>query len=293
MALSIHESPQAHGSTWAVRVALFSGGIVFVAILMHRLLGMATPVALNLFGVALGGALLALVLGVVALADVWRRGAQGMASALGGMAIGVGLIAWPAAYVPTAMTLPEINDITTDTARPPGFINLAVLRGAGTNGTAYHADRFPDLQKKAFPDIRTLIIPRPVEEGFDIAVEAIQKLKFDMVADDPPDRRTGKAGRIEAVDRTLVIGFYDDVSIRVEGDQTQTRVDVRSASRYGLHDLGRNAQRVRRVLNQLQASYEASVPGGPGERLGRGKRIAKAVPKRGKAPDQKSAPRRK
>ena len=43
--------------------------------------------------------------------------------------------------------------------------------------------------------------------------------------------------------RTFILGFVDDISIRVSGNRTQSRIDIRSASRYGTHDLGRNAFR--------------------------------------------------
>jgi uncharacterized protein (DUF1499 family) len=51
-------------------------------------------------------------------------------------------------------------------------------------------------------------------------------------------------GRIEAVARTLVMGFREDISIRVRAVDKGVRVDMRSASRYGQHDFGSNARRI-------------------------------------------------
>jgi hypothetical protein len=65
---------------------------------------------------------------------------------------------------------------------------------------------------------------------------------------------------LEAVDRTLILGFYDDVAIRVAGNDEQARIDVRSASRYGRHDLGRNADRVRQILKEIIVRLESVVP---------------------------------
>jgi hypothetical protein len=192
------------------------------------------------------------------------------------------------------MSFPEINDITTDIQSPPAFVNLAVLRGAGTNGTFYKAAQFGPLQKKSYPDIRAFAMSRPVEEAYDMAAETVRRLRFDIVAEETPDRRTARSGRIEAIDRTLVVGFYDDVVLRIEGDQTKSRIDIRSSSRFGQHDLGRNAQRVRHILNELQRTFEQTVPGAGGSRLARNRgRIAKAVPKRAKEPDRTTAARRK
>ena len=64
-------------------------------------------------------------------------------------------------------------------------------------------------------------------------------------------------GQIEAVDRTLVLGFSDDIVVRVGGRDGQAKIDVRSASRYGRHDFGRNAERIRGFLRELHARLDA------------------------------------
>ena len=51
-------------------------------------------------------------------------------------------------------------------------------------------------------------------------------------------------GRIEAVARTPILGFRDDVVVRVRSDPDGARIDIRSTSRYGRHDFGTNASRV-------------------------------------------------
>ena len=63
---------------------------------------------------------------------------------------------------------------------------------------------------------------------------------------------------LEATDQTMLIGFTDDIVVRVEGSANRSRIDVRSASRYGRFDLGQNATRVRRFLAELQARAEAT-----------------------------------
>jgi uncharacterized protein (DUF1499 family) len=60
-------------------------------------------------------------------------------------------------------------------------------------------------------------------------------------------------GRIEASARTAWFGFTDDVVIRLRSEGDGTRVDIRSASRVGVSDLGKNAERVRDFLARLKA----------------------------------------
>jgi uncharacterized protein (DUF1499 family) len=59
-------------------------------------------------------------------------------------------------------------------------------------------------------------------------------------------------GRIEAYDKTLWFGFIDDIVIRLAPDGSGTRVDMRSASRVGVSDLGKNAARIRAYFAMLK-----------------------------------------
>ena len=61
----------------------------------------------------------------------------------------------------------------------------------------------------------------------------------------------GRDGTIEAVARTLVMGFREDIAIRITPLQTGAQIDVRSASRFGPHDFGSNASRVRGLLEEI------------------------------------------
>jgi uncharacterized protein (DUF1499 family) len=276
---------------WACRVALFSAGLIVTAIGMHRLFGMPTMVALNIVKVAFAGAGTAILLGGVACLQIWWQGRGGASAAWVGVLIGLAIFAWPAFYIPTLATLPEINDVTTDPRAPPPFVAVAKLRGAGANSPVYPGEAAARPQAAAYPDVRPFIVDRSAEETFELVAEAVRRLKLRVVSEEPPRPRSGRPGIIEAVDRTMIVGFYDDVVIRVEGDQKRARVDVRSASRFGSHDLGRNASRVRKILKEVHARLEATVPAATGERIARQKpKFRKApVPKRPKGGDQMSA----
>jgi uncharacterized protein (DUF1499 family) len=60
-------------------------------------------------------------------------------------------------------------------------------------------------------------------------------------------------GVLEATDTTLWFGFVDDITVRVVAlDKGGVEVDVRSVSRIGRSDLGKNADRIQRFLQALQ-----------------------------------------
>ena len=249
---------------WAARIAWFSLTVIVAGAVLHRLLGLPTPVALNLFYGGIGGALCALLLAMAAIARIWMRGRTGAFNAGVAVFVSIGLLSWPLSLWRTASSLPEINDVTTDTVNPPQLSVMANARGAGATPAKYPAERFAALQLAAYPDLRTLVVDRSAEEVFDLASQALRGrrgLGWRVVSEQPPQSRPPRAGLIEANERTLIFGFTDDVVIRVTGSETEARVDIRSISRYGRHDLGANASRVRRFMRELQARLEATGPG--------------------------------
>lgn len=61
-----------------------------------------------------------------------------------------------------------------------------------------------------------------------------------------------QTGSIRAESTTLVLRFVDDIRVHIGLDENgQTRVDVRSASRKGSGDLGRNRRSVGKFLSRL------------------------------------------
>src|SRR5262249_13677667 len=74
--------------------------------------------------------------------------------------------------------------------------------------------------------------------------------------DERPPTPPRRIGRIEAVARTLIMGFREDVSIRVQPNGDDSRVDIRSSSRYFETDLGSNAARLQKFIDDLSTAAE-------------------------------------
>lgn len=245
-------------------MALYACLIAFVALAAHRFGPMPTTTAFNLMILSWIGAALALLLGMIAGVVIWREGRSGAIRVCLGMALALGLLGWPLAFMPAYRELPALNDVSTDTSVPPKFVELAKLRGPDANPASYTV-RFAKLQVDAYPDLKPMFIDRPVDETFEIAREAVFRQKMTIVREQPPENGPGHAGAIEAVDRTQILGLTDDVAVRVEGDNVRSRIDLRSSSRFGRHDFGRNAERLRRLMREIVARLEATVPSETGE----------------------------
>lgn len=278
----MHETPTLRSpfARWSRTVAVFSVQLVLVAIVLHRVVSLPTPVAINVALAGFAGAVLAILLALGSLVAIWRDGRIGAWSACIGLLLGLAIMAWPASLIPFYRKLPAIHDITTDTTAAPAFVALADKRNADANGAAYEGPVLARKQLDAYPDIRPVIVPRPVSETWEILEETAKRMRWQIVSELPP-RGPGQPGYLEAVDRTLILGFYDDIVVRVDGNSQETRIDVRSASRFGSHDFGRNASRIRHLFKELQVRLDETVTGPDRPRRRRGF-PEKAVPRRGK-----------
>ena len=93
--------------------------------------------------------------------------------------------------------------------------------------------------------------------------------------------QSARDGYIEAVARTLIMGFRDDVAVRIRAVGDGARVDVRSSSRYGRSDFGVNAARVRALLDDIEDLAGEDKPDVP----------ERPVPKVKQPPPQKADPK--
>jgi uncharacterized protein (DUF1499 family) len=254
------ETRAIESSIWTIRIALFCLAIVLLTIIFHRIFGMGTLVALNLFKLSFIGSGVVIVIGVFSLVRIWQRGWRGGSNALTGIVIALAILAWPLSIVPIAERYPRINDITTDLKNPPQFLLLAGKRPAGAKPVAHPGEAVARQQEEGYGRIAPMRVDRPATETLELARQALRKLRMTVEGVVAMDARGNGWGQVEAVDRTLVLGFYDDVVVRVTRIRGGSLVDIRSASRFGQSDLGRNAERIREVKAELAARVQATVP---------------------------------
>jgi len=166
-------------------------------------------------------------------------GRRGFVLGLLGIAASLPLVAIAAQWQYAARTYPPINDISTDTEDPPVFWDMP-------NPTEYPGARNAAVQRAAYPDLAPLILTAAPGQAYALALALAKEKGWEIVADEPKD------GRIEAVDRSLLYGFRDEIIIRVSSSGSGSRVDLRSRSRIGRIDRGVNAKRIRAFLAALK-----------------------------------------
>lgn len=193
------------------------------------------------FGVYVGGAALILIILNVLLN---RKNTQ-WGSTLAYAVLALIAVAMPVSMMSKASTVPPIHDITTDVTNPPAFVAVAPLREGAPNPITYEGGDVTKQQLEAYPEIKTQLLPQNVEEVLSAAEKAIVALGWERVQGALPNT-------LEATDTTLWFGFKDDVVIRLTPKNNNTLVDVRSKSRVGKSDLGKNAQRINAFFDELR-----------------------------------------
>jgi Protein of unknown function (DUF1499) len=245
---------EAREATWARRVALFFVQLLILTVLLHRFASLATPVALNLLGVSIAGLLIVIAIAVVSIVRIWFGGQTGAAQAFAAILIACIGLAVPGFYLAKAALLPQLTQIETTPEEPLDFKLLAAERPADANPLKEPDADEIDAQVEAYPDIGPMVIERSAPEVFSIVHEAVDRLGWNIMLNEAPGE-TG-VGRIEATNRTLVMGFTDDVLIQVKGDDAHAIIDVRSVSRYGMTDFGANAKRIRKLFDEVNTALE-------------------------------------
>jgi hypothetical protein len=247
-------------ATWSRNLAIFAVVAVVVSILIVRFGFLEMKPALATFFGALGCAVLSILVGLAAFAAIWQNGSRGMGRILLAFLINAVLLAYPAYLALQYRKLPAFHDLTTDPVDPPRFEALARLRsGDGTNSAVYAGLYSAEQQRIAYPDIETVELEVPPQRAYEVALALVAKRKW-LVIDERPPQPPRRIGRIEAVARTPIMGFREDVSIRIMPDGEESRVDIRSSSRYFESDLGSNAARVSKLIEDINAAVDNAKP---------------------------------
>ncbi len=245
-------------ATWSRNLAVFSVIAVIVSILIVRFGFLEMKPALATFFGALGIAALSILVGLGAFAAIWQNGSRGMSRILLALLIDAIVLAYPAYLALQYRKLPVIHDITTDPIDPPRFEALARLRtGEGANPAVYAGLYSAEQQRIAYPEIETVELEMPVQRAYEVTLALVHKRKWTVIDERAP-QLPRRIGRIEAVARTPIMGFREDVSIRITPDGDDSRVDIRSSSRYFEGDLGSNAARVTRLIEDINTAAEAA-----------------------------------
>ncbi len=104
---AIYLQKTVHEGLWSRRMALFFVQLLILTVVLHRFGLLATPAALNLFAVSLGGLVLAILVALIGLVRIWFGGQAGGKEAFAGIGIALVGLAAPLYFLSNFFLLPR------------------------------------------------------------------------------------------------------------------------------------------------------------------------------------------
>jgi len=245
------EEPVSRAAIWSGRTAWFALAVTAVAVAFMRFQLVDILPGFVSLAAALGVAVAAVLLAFAAFVRIWMEGRRGVGEAVKGLVLALVILAYPGLYALRALTLPALNDISTDIDDPPAFSRSRASLEARNGRLPPDVPREKRIaQRDAYPQVAPLTLDLAPEETFDLVRKAAANRGWQVIETVRPGGRVG-LGRIEAVDRSFLLRLPDDITVRIRPRADGSRIDVRSASRIGTHDLGQNARRIRAYLDEI------------------------------------------
>jgi hypothetical protein len=252
------ERRSSSAALWASRLASFSAVLFVVSGLGHRF-GLVETIALFwLLGVVGTLAVAALLLAGAGFFQLWTFGDRGGISAANAVVVALVVLAPFLISAYRVYAYPRLSDVSTDTADPPPLDAAEKLRTSDMNPVALISAEDAALQADGYPDL--------TGRRYQLSADRVQELAANLVlargwtfTRPPTPPLSGGDSFIEALARTMILALPVDVSIRITDEGDTAYVDMRSASRYGRHDLGDNAARIGEFLLALDAAVAGAA----------------------------------
>jgi len=228
---------------WARRLGSFALPLTVIPIIMHRSQTMSSDQfeKVGIFAVLV--ALLALFTSIGAISRIWTTGDLGWGKAITGLLLSLVCLA-PMAYWLSQLALyPMLDDATTDLADPPPLLTPTTFVPPAADLQQRFAVVFPNIKNRSYPvsagRMYQLVDQLAVDHGWDV------RLRRQPTA-------AGDDGQLDGIATTL-LGFRDEVSVRVAPAAGGSTVAMRSASSAPLHEPGSNGRRIEEFLAALDA----------------------------------------
>lgn len=230
-------------SIWARRLGSFALPLAIIPVFMHRAHAITSETFEITEAVAIGVATFACLLSIGAFARIWTTGDRGWGRAVTGLVLSLICLAPLAFGAVQLLRYPMANDVSTDPARPPPLVSNVAI----TPPTAV------ELQKLAtvFPNIKTRRYPIGAVRTYDLVSKLVEDRGWDVLQRQQPQTSLD-GGQINAIATTL-LGWRDEVSIRIDADAQGVSVAMRSASLSPMHEPGVNGSRIEEFLTALDA----------------------------------------
>lgn len=257
--VAVYPERRSRAARWSRGSAIFAVILFAVAGAVHRFGRIDTETFLLTLVLAAALVLVALVTFFLAFHRMWTRGDKvGTNLVVAGFFLLLALIPLGVlAY--RGVTLPMLYDISTDTENRP-LLSAVPNPSRAMNVPRAMTEQEAEEQLAAYPTVIGHAYTLPPDRIRQIITALVMDRGWRVVRGFP--QVVGRSATLNAVAGSLLLGFPSDIAIRVADEETETYVDMRSASRYGRHDFGDNAMRIERFFDDLDAAVlaDAAMP---------------------------------
>ncbi|MGL4490974.1 MAG: DUF1499 domain-containing protein [Rhizobiaceae bacterium] len=243
-------------ANWSVPPAVVSLALGFVATFAHRTGLLASQNFVLVAAVVVFFALAGSLLSLLGFYSLWNSAAKGGRRSAWAFFLSLPVLAISLLAIALATVTAPLSDISTDRFDPPRFtITHDVSNGENINeppriNPQVQFDFYPQLTGRRYAlsadTILTHVSAQMVYNGW-------------RMVDTKARAVGGGDWLIEATAKTTLFGFVDSVILRITDEGTATYVDMRSASNFGLNDLGSNARRIENFMKDLDLRVSLQV----------------------------------
>lgn len=242
-------------AVWARRFGALALPLAVIPVVLHRAHLISSDNFVVVEMVAMGVAAAAVLMALVAFARLWVTGDQGWGRATVAFVFG-GICLLPATYFAwLALTIPASADVSTNFPESPQLVSFVESRFIGPDERA--------RVEAAYPNARPRTYPIEAPQMFEVIEQLVEAQGWD-----PRARRAPlgplDAGQVNAVVTTL-LGFSQEVAVRITGSADGATVDMRSASLSSFPDFGENGQRVEAFLLELDNQVTLMLRNAPAQ----------------------------
>lgn len=224
---------------WARRFGSLALPLAIIPVFLHRERLILSADFAIIETVALAVAAIALLLALGAFVRLWITGDQGWGKATVGFLLALICLAPFVAVGFFVARYPSTADISTDPANPPGIVSQLPA----------HPPADYAAIEPAYPNAKDRNYPIEAAQMFAIVSSLVDSQGWEARARREPQTPLAE-GQVNAVATTL-LGWREEVAIRIRGVPQGSIVSMRSAALHPGHDLGENGRRIEAFLAAL------------------------------------------
>jgi len=241
-------------AVWSRRIGALALPLAAIPVLLHREHIITSDNFILIEEIALGLAAIAVLSAIIAFVRLWFTGDRGWWRATVALICSAIVLAPAGYFAYQYVHQPSAADVSTDFTDPPTLVSFVESRFTGPDERARLEATYPNARSRNYP------ITAP--QLFDTVSDLVDDRGWDVRSTRAPQSELD-TGQVNAIVTTL-LGFREEVAIRISGNSDGTTIAMRSTSLSDFPDFGENGTRIEAFLldldNQITLMLRDAAP---------------------------------